>query len=76
MTDTARIFASDPRIVEVVEYPDGFVPLKYKWRAPRTGYVTKRGGERTPFTYDAKRANGAGPSWVAFSAKRGRLASG
>lgn len=72
----ASIFDKDARIERVVLYPEGFVPLAYKWPCPRKRTVHYRDGRQRVESYDAKRRNGRGPSWVAYSARGGRLAMG
>jgi hypothetical protein len=73
------MFASDPRIVVIRSYDDGWVPNTYRYRC--TGYGTlfwrREDGtiERSVMVYDRKRSHGEGPRLVGFSAKRGRLAS-
>lgn len=77
--EVKKMMKDDPRIVEVREYSEGFVANAYRWPAPRTGVrwsMTPDGLERYEFQYDAKRRHGRGPSWVAFSERGGRLASG
>lgn len=72
----ATIFARDERIVEIVEYLDGFVPNSYKWPAPGTRIIHRRDGSSYTTRYDRKRKRGQGPAWVAMSAAGGRLISG
>ena len=76
MTDIKAIFDSDPRIVSVREYPEGFVANAYKWPAPRVAFEHYRDGVVERVLYDAKRSHGRGPSWVAKSAKGGTLKTG
>jgi hypothetical protein len=70
---------SDPRIVRVVLYEDGWVPNAYGW--PKYGTALtyhKRGGgwwAVTEGTYDQRRSSGRGPWLVGFSAAGGRLHS-
>ena len=71
-----KIFAEDDRIVEVAEYPQGFVANAYRWSAPGKRVVTTRGGETFHEVYDRKRSYGQGPAWVARSARRGCLFAG
>ena len=69
---------SDPRVVEIREYLDGWVAQRYRWRAPGKAlrHVRAEGGIRTePMSYDRKRSHGVGPYAVAFSERGGRLAS-
>lgn len=70
-----QIFASDARIVRVVEYCDGWVANAYRSRAPGQSTVYMRDGTSVKATYDRKRQYGRGPRIVAFSAKGGRLTS-
>jgi hypothetical protein len=69
------IFASDDRIVRVVEYKSGWVANAYRARAPGRCKVYTRDGTTSDATYDRKRAYGRGPRIVGFSAKNGRLTS-
>ena len=70
----------DERVHYVIHYPEGFVANSYKWPCPRTAKVLIRQPEGHIVVrekhYDAKRPHGRGPTWVAFSYKNGRLASG
>lgn len=74
-----EVFGADPRIVTVREYADGWVPHAYRWPAPGTAaeWVRDDDGNITArtFAYDRKRSRGRGPTWVAYSARGGRLAS-
>lgn len=85
----AAAIKADARIECAISYPDGFVPLSYKWRAPGTRIVFMRvdtdehglNGWSSKWTwmaeeYDRKRSFGRGPSWVCLSKDGGVLASG
>lgn len=74
-----KIFTSDPRIVSICEYPEGFLPNAYKWRAPGTRYVSRIVDgrlKRTTQSYDRKRSGGRGPTWTALSERSGVILSG
>lgn len=70
----------DPRIVEINFYPDGWVPMSYRWPSPGVMLVYRRNGAQhwvlhSEKKIDRKRHHGRGPKWVALSAAGGRLAS-
>ena len=78
--DAKRAAAKDKRIVNIIVYPDGWVPNSYKWRAPGRSASFRRNGcghwkIAGTATIDRKRSSGSGPEWVAMSDKNGRLAS-
>lgn len=77
MTDIKKIFDSDPRIVTIREYLDGWVARAYRWPAPGRAVEHYRDGAPTrEWFYDRKRPHARGPSWVASSAKGGTLRTG
>ena len=79
--EAAKVAArKDRRIVEINDYPNGWVSNSYKWRAPGTRRVFRRNGSghwvhvaNTPI--DRKRSGGNGPAWIAMSEAGGRVAS-
>jgi hypothetical protein len=71
-----KIFADDERIVSVREYLDGWVANAYRYPAPGRAVEHFRDGNFAMLSYDRKRKNGRGPSWVAKSAKGGTLKTG
>lgn len=74
-----KLFNSDPRVVRVTYYADGWVPNAYRWPAPGRAEVWTRRPDGSldgiEITYDRKRSHGKGPTFVAVSARGGRLAS-
>lgn len=74
-----KIFRSDPRIVRVRVYEDGFVPTSYKWPAPGKARewerISKGRYEESTLVYERKRAYGRGATIVGYSAAGGRLYS-
>lgn len=77
--EVATLLERDSRIVRVVEYTQGFVPNRYRFRAPGTAriYRAMPDGSITVVEagYDRKRSGGRGPRFVGFSERGGRLVS-
>ena len=71
--------AKDSRIVEIHEFPDGWVPKSYNWPTSGRRLVYRRNGSRQWALHridaiDRKRRHGGGPDWVCRSASGGSLA--
>lgn len=78
--DAKTAARKDHRIVTIHEYPDGWVPNSYSYRAPGLRRVFQRNGSGhwihvASETVDRKRSGGNGPRWVALTRAGGRVAS-
>ena len=72
--------SKDNRIVELHDYPNGWVNNSYKWRCPGTRRTFRRNGaghwvHTANTAIDRKCHGGNGPEWVAVSEAGGRIAS-
>lgn len=74
-SEITQIFLQDPRIYYIVHYDEGFVPNSYYYKCNREAKVYYRDGRFGIQSYDAKRSNGRGPTYVGFSIRGGRLFS-